>query len=81
MLADATAAAGTDRSSALIQLGGDAGRADVKQEDAAARRAGLKGVPAFAVRDRVLFSGAVPADAFADGLARACAAPQAALRG
>ena len=81
VLADAAAAVGMDRAIAKAYLAGNAGRAEVEQENAAARRAGLQGVPAFVVRNRVLFSGAVPADAFADGLARACAVPQAALRG
>ena len=81
VLADAAAAVGMDRAIAKAYLAGNAGRAEVEQENAAARRAGLQGVPAFVVRNRVLFSGAVPADAFADRLARACAVPQAALRG
>ena len=80
VLADAAAAVGMDRADTLAYLAGNAGQAEVEQEDAAVRRAGLQGVPAFVVRNRVLFSGAVPADAFADGLARACAVPQAALR-
>jgi predicted DsbA family dithiol-disulfide isomerase len=80
VLADAAAAAGMDRASTLAALASDAGRAEVEQEDAAVRRAGLQGVPAFVVRNRLVFSGAVSADAFADGLARACAAPLAALR-
>ena len=80
ILADAAAAAGMDRASTQAYLAGDAGQAEVEQEDAAARRAGLQGVPAFVVRNRVLFTGAVPADAFADGLARACAVPLPALR-
>ena len=81
VLVDAAAAAGMDRTSTLAYLASDAGRAEVEQEDVAVRRAGLQGVPAFVIRNRVLFSGAVLADAFADGLARACAVPQAALRG
>lgn len=81
VLANAAATIGIDRAGTLAYLASNAGRAEVEQEDAAVRRAGLQGVPAFVVRNRVLFSGAVPADAFADGLARACAVPQAALRG
>jgi len=47
------------------------GRAEVLAEDAAVRRAGLQGVPTFALNDHVLFSGAVPAEAFAEALAKA----------
>ena len=79
VLADAAAAFGMDRASTHAYVIGNAGRAEVEQEDAAIRRAGLQGVPAFVIRNRVLFSGAVPADAFADGLARACATPLPAL--
>ena len=81
VLADAAATIGLDRAGTLAYLASDAGRAEVEQEDVAVRRAGLQGVPAFVIRNRVLFSGAVPAGTFADGLARACAVPQAALRG
>ena len=80
VLADAAAAVGMDRTSTHAYLAGNAGRAEVEQEDAAVRHAGLQGVPAFVVRNRVLFTGAVPAEAFADGLASACAAPLPALR-
>lgn len=80
VLADAAAAVGMDRASACAYLAGDAGRAEVEQGDTAARRAGLQVVPAFVVRNRALFAGAVPADAFADGLARACMATLPALR-
>jgi len=39
--------------------------------DAAVRRAGLQGVPTFALNDHVLFSGAMPAEAFAEALVKA----------
>ena len=80
VLADAAAAVGMDRATTHAYLIGNAGRAEVEHEDAAIRRAGLQGVLAFVIRNRVLFAGAVPADAFADGLARVCAAPRPALR-
>ena len=80
VLADAAAAAGMNRASTQAYLISDAGQAEVEQEDAAARHAGLQGVPAFVLRNRILFTGAVPADALADRLARACAAPLPALR-
>ncbi len=72
VLADAAAAAGMDRTAVAAHLAGGDGRAEVEAEDAALRAAGLRGVPAFVLEDRVLFTGAVPAGAFADGLARAC---------
>lgn len=52
-------------------LASDSGRAEVLAEDAAARGAGLNGVPTFALNGHLLFSGAVPAPAFADRLAQA----------
>ncbi len=72
VLADAAAAAGMDRAAVATHLSGSDGRAEVEAEDAALRAAGLRGVPAFVLEDRLLFTGAVPAGAFADGLARAC---------
>ena len=47
------------------------GRAEVLEEDASVRRAGLSGVPTFALNDHVLFAGAVPAETFAEALAKA----------
>jgi predicted DsbA family dithiol-disulfide isomerase len=52
-------------------LAGQAGRADVLAEDAAARAAGLQGVPTFALERHVLFSGAVPAETMAEALREA----------
>ena len=71
VLLAAAEAAGMDRIAAQASLAGDDGRAEVLAEDAAVRRAGLQGVPTFALDDHVLFSGAVPADAFAEALAKA----------
>jgi predicted DsbA family dithiol-disulfide isomerase len=54
-------------------LATDAGEAEVRQEDAGFRRAGLSGVPTFALEGHVVFSGAMPpeqmAEAFRRGLA------------
>jgi len=71
VLLAAADAAGMDRAVTEASLAGDDGRAEVLAEDAAVRRAGLQGVPTFALNDHVLFSGAVPAEAFAEALAKA----------
>ena len=47
------------------RLVGDAGWSEVVAEDAAARRAGLNGVPSFLMQGYLLFSGAMAADAMA----------------
>lgn len=47
------------------RLAGDAGWTEVVAEDAAARRAGLNGVPSFLMQGYLLFSGAMPAEAMA----------------
>ena len=71
VLLAAADAAGMDHADVAASLAGEDGRAEVLAEDAAVRCAGLQGVPTFALNNHVLFSGAVPADAFADALARA----------
>lgn len=71
VLADAAAACGLDRLAVAEYLSGDAGAAEVKSDDQALRSAGVQGVPTFVLEDRVLFSGAVPATAFAEGVVRA----------
>ena len=71
VLADAAAAAGLDRAEAAAYLSSGDGRAEVLAEDAALRRAGVQGVPTFVLGDHVLFSGAVPADTFAEALSKA----------
>ena len=71
VLADAADACGMDRAAVADYLAGDAGAADIRAWDGAVRAAGVQGVPTFVLEDRILFSGAVPAAAFADGLARA----------
>lgn len=72
VLADAAASCRLDRPAVAEYLSGDAGAAEVRSEDQALRSAGIQGVPTFVLDDHVLFSGAVPASAFAERLARAC---------
>lgn len=52
-------------------LDGEAGLAAVLEDDAAARGAGLKGVPSFLMEGYLLFSGAMPAEAMADQIRKA----------
>ena len=71
VLLAAADAVGMDQAAVEASLAGDEGRAEVLAEDAAVHRAGLQGVPTFALNGHVLFSGAVPADAFAEARAKA----------
>lgn len=71
VLLDSAASAGLDRAESEAYLASDAGFAEVAREDEAARQAGLNGVPAFALDNHILFSGAVPADVFAEAVAKA----------
>ena len=71
VLAEAASSAGMDRVAVRRDLAGEAGRPEVLEEDAAARRAGLSGVPTFALDGHVLFSGAVPAETMAEALTKA----------
>ena len=71
VLLAAADAAGMDQAAVAVSLAGEDGRAEVLAEDATVRRAGLLGVPTFVLNNHVVFSGAVPADAFAEALARA----------
>jgi predicted DsbA family dithiol-disulfide isomerase len=52
-------------------LAGDAGRREVTEADALARRSGIDGVPSFTMANHVLFSGAVPADTMAEAFGQA----------
>lgn len=52
-------------------LAGDEGRAEVLEEDTAARNAGLNGVPSFLMEGYLLFSGAMPAKTMADNFRKA----------
>lgn len=71
VLAGIAAASGLDRARTAAFLAGGEGREEVLGEDLAARRAGLQGVPTFALDGHVLFSGAVPAETFAEALREA----------
>jgi len=71
VLLEAAEVAGLDRLAVEASLASGFGRAEVLAEDAAVRRAGVQGVPTFALNDHVLFSGAIPADTFAEALAKA----------
>lgn len=68
VLAEIAGAQGLD---AAAHLDGDDGEAEVLQEDAGFRRAGLSGVPTFALDGHVVFSGAMPPDRMADAFRRA----------
>lgn len=72
VLADAAAACGLDRPAVAEYLSGDTGSAEIRSEDQALRSAGVQGVPTFVLDNHILFSGAVPAPAFAERLSRAC---------
>jgi predicted DsbA family dithiol-disulfide isomerase len=52
-------------------LAGEEGLDTVLGEDAAARRAGIDGVPCFTMEGHVLFSGAMPAETMAEAFTRA----------
>jgi predicted DsbA family dithiol-disulfide isomerase len=68
VLAETAGAQGLDLAA---YLEGDEGEAEVLAEDAGFRRAGLSGVPTFALDGHVVFSGAMPADRMADAFRRA----------
>ena len=67
MLADIAAQQGLPRDI----MNGDDGQAEVLAEDAAARKAGLSGVPSFLLEGYFLFSGAMPTEAMVSALRRA----------
>jgi len=71
VLAELGAECGMDRDRTLAYLAGLDGRAEILAADQAARTAGLDGVPAFALDGHILFTGAVPADAFAEAVREA----------
>jgi predicted DsbA family dithiol-disulfide isomerase len=66
VLADCAAVAGLDRNEAMAFLGGDLADKEMRAADAAAREAGVSGVPSFFLDGYGLFSGAMPADAMAN---------------
>ena len=70
-LTDIAAGAGLDAATVAAFLDTDRLAAEIQAEDAAVRQAGLTGVPTFVLERHVLFSGAVPPDAFAEALLKA----------
>lgn len=58
VLADLAADPGLDRAAVRAMLAGDEGAIEVAEEEAAARRLDLQGVPIFVPDGRPLFSGA-----------------------
>lgn len=70
-LVDMAAEAGLDSEETASFLASDRLAAEIQAEDAAVRQAGLSGVPTFVLERHVLFSGAVPPDAFAEALLKA----------
>lgn len=74
VLADVGGAAGLDRGRVGAMLAGEEGSAEVRGEDLAARRSGLRGVPTFILDGTALFSGAQPAGLIAAGLREAASA-------
>ncbi|MCB4821481.1 DsbA family oxidoreductase [Roseicella aerolata] len=71
VLAALAGEAGLPALDAANLLATDIGEAQVLQEDMGFRRAGLSGVPTFALQGHVLFSGAMPPDRMADVFRRA----------
>lgn len=71
VLAKIAGSAGLDRTEAAQFLATNAGVREVRAEDEGVRRAGLTGVPTFALDRHVLFSGALPPDVFAEALGKA----------
>lgn len=70
-LIDLAVQSGLDRVAVAEFLDGDRLADTVQTEDQALRQAGLNGVPTFVLDRHVLFSGAVPADVFAEALGKA----------
>lgn len=58
---------------AAAHLATEAGEAEVRAEDAGFRRAGLSGVPTFALDGHIVFSGAMPPDRMAAAFRRGLA--------
>ena len=69
--ADIGARGGLERESVLAMLKSDEGRQETLAADAMARKAGINGVPSFALQGHILFSGAVPAEEMAPNFNRA----------
>ena len=75
VLGDIAVEAGMERTQVSAFLQSDEGALQVSQEEEAARRAGLSGVPAFILNRRPLLVGAHPAEVLASSLRRALAEP------
>lgn len=75
VLADIAAAAGMDRGAVAERLSGDEGREEVRAEAAAARGAGITGVPTFVLNRHILFSGAEAPETIAAALRTAARHP------
>jgi predicted DsbA family dithiol-disulfide isomerase len=71
VLAEVAAGAGMEAAAVTAHLASDAGEAEVRQEDLGFRRAGISGVPSFALEGHVLFSGAMPPERMALAFRRA----------
>lgn len=71
VLAERAGAAGLDAAAIAAMLAGGEGRDAVLAEDAAARRAGISGVPSFLMDRHLLFSGAMPGPRMAEAFRRA----------
>jgi predicted DsbA family dithiol-disulfide isomerase len=71
VLAACAAQVGLDADGVATMLAGDEGREAIEASAAAAREAGISGVPSFVMQGHVLFSGAVPADTMVEAFGRA----------
>ena len=71
VLADVAAGAGLAPERARELLDGDEGAAQVRRDLAAARRAGIHGVPAFVLNGYILFSGALQPEQMAEAFRQA----------
>ncbi len=71
VLLDAAESVGMDRPATAAFLDSDVGHDEIMQADAAVRRAGLQGVPSFALNDHIVLQGAVPAGQMAARLGAA----------
>ena len=70
VLVDCAEQAGLPRAAVEAFLAGDVAEAEMRAADAAAREAGVSGVPSFFLDGYSLFSGAMPADTIAEALRR-----------
>lgn len=71
LLADLAAEVGLSRDDAAAVLAGDAFSAEVRADEEAANRIGVRGVPFFVLGGKYAVSGAQPVDVFIDALQKA----------